>query len=158
MVNFKEKFFLPSLPLLVWEDRAIIRSCCCQCHSSPDSDSPEFSEIWIDPPPHPAPFSDKWFHKFLLEIQSSTLSALYHVGRSRRIQGILGYVRRTPQRSMGTSHRSNVRFVLNFRADRSLDRKRKWLPYIVNANPASSNVKTLFALGMAANKRENREP
>lgn len=47
-------------------------------------------------------------------------------------------------------HKSVVGLRLNLRADRSQDRYRKWLPWIVNSNPPSSNVNTLLALGITA--------
>ena len=51
-------------------------------------------------------------------------------------------------------YKSVVAFGLNLLTERSLDRKQKWLPWIVNSNPPSSNVKTLFALGITEHKQK----
>ena len=51
-------------------------------------------------------------------------------------------------------YKSVVAFGLNLLAERSLDRKQKWLPWIVNSNPPSSNVNTLFALGITEHKQK----
>lgn len=50
-------------------------------------------------------------------------------------------------------YKSVVGFRLNFRADRSLERYRKWFPWIVNKNCPSSNVNRLLALGITTKNK-----